>query len=312
MTKDNYITIIDQTEFEKALEEAKKQMSETNKKFADAMKELNKIWKDQKQEYKTLVNAIKTNKIDFRELLDDGYTEEKEHIANKYTLLRKGVESDKSLTDEQKEYFHSSFDYLEDEEKENAYEDSLLGKTGKKVSSEFSSGLQDMIRGYKDFSDVMEDMTASLTDYMIKQFTDKLMQNIFSENTMNIVSSLFGSFFNWGGGAAKSALGFIGSLFTKHHSGGIVPSGANYSLPGTDEQLALLKGGERVLSPSENVSYERGQDASPVIVNSFNVKAWDSKDVSRYLIENKQLLNQITYEGIKNNYAHLRHIVQNA
>ena len=83
----------------------KKQMSETNKKFADAMKELNKIWKDQKQEYKTLVNAVKTNKIDFRELLDDGYTEEKEHIANKYTLLRKGVESDKSLTDEQKAIF---------------------------------------------------------------------------------------------------------------------------------------------------------------------------------------------------------------
>ena len=46
----------DQSQFEKALEEAKKQMSETNKKFADAMKELNKIWKDQKQEYKTLVN----------------------------------------------------------------------------------------------------------------------------------------------------------------------------------------------------------------------------------------------------------------
>ena len=34
---------IDQSQFEKALEEAKKQMSETNKKFADAMKELNKI-----------------------------------------------------------------------------------------------------------------------------------------------------------------------------------------------------------------------------------------------------------------------------
>ena len=33
----------DQSQFEKALEEAKKQMSETNKKFADAMKELNKI-----------------------------------------------------------------------------------------------------------------------------------------------------------------------------------------------------------------------------------------------------------------------------
>ncbi len=303
---------IDQTEFEKALEEAKKQMCETNKKFAQVMQEIKKSWKNQAQEYKALINAVKTNQIDFSSLFDDGYAEEKKHITNKYNLLRKGIESDKSLTDEQKEYFHSSFDYLEDEEKEGAYEDSFLGKTGKKVSSEFSSGLQDMIRGYKDFSDVMEEMTASLTDYMIKQFTDKLMQNIFSENTMNIVSSLFGGVFSWGGGAAKSALGFIGSLFTKHHSGGIVPSGANYSLPGTDEQLALLKGGERVLSPSENVSYERGQEVSPVIINSFNVKAWDFKDVCRYLLENKQLLNQITYEGIKNNYAHLRHIVQNA
>ncbi len=302
----------DQSQFEKALEEAKKQMSETNKKFADAMKELNKIWKDQKQEYKTLVNAVKTNKIDFRELLDDGYTEEKEHIANKYTLLRKGVESDKSLTDEQKSYFQNSFDYLEDEETQKAYDNSFLGKTGKKVSSEFASGLQDMIRGYKDFSDVMENMTTSITDYMIKQFTDKLMQNIFSENTMNLFSGLFGSLFNWGGGAAKSALGFIGSLFTKHHSGGIVPDGANYSLPGTEEQLALLKGGERVLSPAENVNYEKQRESSPVIVNSFNVKAWDSKDVRQYLLENRDLLNQITYQGIKNNYSNLRHIVQNA
>ncbi len=304
---------IDQTEFEKALEEAKKQMCETNKKFAQVMQEIKKIWKNQAQEYKALINAVKTNQIDFSPLFDDGYAEEKKHITNKYNLLRKGIESDKSLSDEQKEYFHSSFDYLEDEEKENAYEDSLLGKTGKKVSSEFSSGLQDMIRGYKDFSVVMEEMTASLTDYMIKQFTDKLMQNIFSENTMNIVSSLFGGFFNWGGGAAKSALGFIGSLFTKHHSGGIVPSGANYSLPGTDEQLALLKGGERILSPGENANYSsRETQSSPVVFNNFNVKAWDSKDVSRYLLENKQLLNQITYDGIKNNYAHLRHIVQNA
>ena len=55
MTNSNFY---DQSQFEKALEEAKKQMSETNKKFADAMKELNKIWKDQKQEYKTLVNAV--------------------------------------------------------------------------------------------------------------------------------------------------------------------------------------------------------------------------------------------------------------
>ena len=91
-----------------------------------------------------------------------------------------------------------------------------------------------------------------------------------------------------------------------------MPSGANYSLPGTQEQLALLKGGERVLSPSENVNYENSQAASPVIVNSFNIKAWDSKDVKKYLMENKQLLNQITYEGIKNNSSQLRMMVRNA
>ena len=112
-------------------------------------------------------------------------------------------------------------------------------------------------------------------------------------------------------GGGRTVGGFIAKLF-KHHSGGVIPSGASYSLPGTQEQLALLKGGERVLSPSENTSYENGGGTSPVVFNNFNIKAWDSKDVQRYLLENKQLLNSITYEGIKNNNCHLRHMVQNA
>lgn len=51
-------SIDDQTEFEKALEEAKKQMSETNKKFALVMQEIKKSWKNQAQKYKALINAI--------------------------------------------------------------------------------------------------------------------------------------------------------------------------------------------------------------------------------------------------------------
>ena len=39
------------------------------------------------------------------------------------------------------------------------------------------------------------------------------------------------------------------------------------------------------MSPSENVNYENSQAASPVIVNSFNIKAWDSKDVKKYLLD---------------------------
>lgn len=97
------------------------------------------------------------------------------------------------------------------------------------------------------------------------------------------------------------------------HSGGIVPVGANAEVPGTQEQLALLKGGERILSPGENASYNSGQgSSSPIVLNNFNVKAWDSKDVKKYLLENRQLLNQITFQGIKDNNAQLRHMVRNA
>ena len=46
--------------------------------------------------------------------------------------------------------------------------------------------------------------------------------------------------------------------------------------------------------------------------NNFNVKAWDSKDVSKYLWENRTLLNQITFQGIKDKNALLRTMVRNA
>lgn len=91
-----------------------------------------------------------------------------------------------------------------------------------------------------------------------------------------------------------------------------MPSGANMELPGSQEQLALLKGGERVLSPSENTDYKSNpQQFNPTIVN-LNIKSWDSRDVSKCFMENQDLLNSITFRGIKDNNCQLRHMVRNA
>ena len=304
----------DKSQLGKLLEDARKKIAQTNQKFGETLKETAELFNRQMNSVKTIVNAIKNenNKIDFVEIINGGMGEKTSQAAYKYNALRAGVDADESLSESQKIYYKNNYNLLEAEETKKAYEDSLLGKTNDKLVSDFSSGLQSMIKGYKSFSDVMKDMTVSLTDFMIKQFTDKIAEQIFSQQSANVFSTLFGGLLNRTTGGIGKALGVVGSLFSKHHSGGIVPAGANYSLPGTEEQLALLKGGERVLSPSENVNYESQNGSSPVIFNSFNIKAWDSKDVSKYLLENRQLLNQITFQGIKDNSAQLRTMVRNA
>lgn len=93
-----------------------------------------------------------------------------------------------------------------------------------------------------------------------------------------------------------------------YHSGGIVP--------GTKEQLALVKGGERVLNPTENSAYtsgEEGENTQGAVNNvmMFNIKAWDGKDVVNILKSHEATLNQITCAGIKNNRQGLRTMVQN-
>ena len=47
------------------------------------------------------------------------------------------------------------------------------------------------------------------------------------------------------------------------------------------------------------------EDCMAVVLDSL-------KDVKKYLLENRQLLNQITFQGIKDNNAQLRHMVRNA
>ena len=193
------------------------------------------------------------------------------------------------------------------------FENNLWQAQGEKIGDIFGDGLADILKEYQDFDISMRKISQKLYDYIIEQSVNALVQQIFGVQQMQNILAALGSGAKQNGwlGAASSIVKGIGKSFGIFHSGGIVPVGANAEIPGTTEQLALLKGGERILSPAENTSYNNNnsQNTSPVVFNNFNIKAWDSKDVKEFLIENKELLNSITAEGIKYNTAHLRNMV---
>ncbi len=171
-----------------------------------------------------------------------------------------------------------------------------------KFGDTLSKTLSSLLFDTQNFDKNMKKVTRDLLNYMLEQTVGSIFNNS-SQNSGGIFGNL-----------GSSLLGFGAGLFggNKFHSGGVVPSGSNYNLTGTQEQLALLKGGERVLSPGENVQYENTSGGSKVNFINFNIKAWDSKDVQKYLLENKELLNSITFNGIKDNDQMLRHMVKNA
>lgn len=185
---------------------------------------------------------------------------------------------------------------------------------GKELGDIFGSGLKDVMTSYQDFSTDMKEMATDVCSYIVKESAKSLIGMVMNTQKMRGVVQALNQTAQGSGFTSIGAniLKGIGKSFGIFHSGGVVPVGANASLPGTQEQLALLKGGERILSPSENTSYTQEQATTPIVMNNFNIKAWDSKDVQKYLTENKQLINQITFEAIKNNYCQLRNMVRNA
>lgn len=182
---------------------------------------------------------------------------------------------------------------------------------GEEIGQILSRSYDKILTEYQNFGDTMKGISTDIANYLIEESIRAVVQQIFATQKMQgFVGAMKG--FSGGGGIFSNVLQGLGKGLGLFHTGGVVPVGANMEIPGTREQLALLKGGERILSPGENASYNSNQQTSPVIINNYNIKAWDSKDVRQYLLDNKQLLNQITYEGIKNNNNHLRSIVQNA
>ena len=201
-----------------------------------------------------------------------------------------------------------------------AYEETLplleqLGLDTTEFQNIFTSAFDKITQKSQSFSDTMKNMLDDLKNYFIKTIAKAISDKIVSSSASEIFSTTLASQnsdsssgFNVFG-LIKSFLGIFSSSLHSRHSGGIVPSGTGYSLPGTSEYLTVLKGGERVLSPAENVDYNNGQNGQNVVVNNFNVKAWDSKDVQKYLLDNKNLLANITADNIKYNNANLRYMI---
>lgn len=188
-----------------------------------------------------------------------------------------------------------------------------LGLDSSEFSNIFTSAFEDVIKKSESFSDSMKNMLDDLKNYFVKTIAKAISDSLISKQDSDMFLSSVNSSDSSGGlGGITSILSsFIGLFGTlpSHHSGGVIPSAANYSLPGTQEYLAVLKGGERVLSPAENTAYNDSVKSGNVIVNNFNVQAWDSKDVQKYLLDNKNLLANITADNIKYNNANLRYMI---
>lgn len=193
---------------------------------------------------------------------------------------------------------------------------------GNDVSSILSSSFSDIISGNETFSDALKALMSNLYQQLIKMALNAAMKEIEIEQmkqamlkALRAAGSFFGGIGGAIGGLVSSAVSSGGGgmmyqadpMLPMYHSGGVVP--------GTKEQLALVKGGERVLNPAEKAAYSSGEEENAQggvnNIMMFNIKAWDGKDVIQTLKANSQTINQIVSSGIKNNNQGLRTTVQN-
>lgn len=250
----------------------------------------------------------------------------------------KRLELEKWYQEERQKIIKASNDNIELQEKafadleilrnQKAAQDNLntWQQYGSNVSSILNSSFSDIISGNETFSDAMKSLMSSLYQELIKMALDAAIKEIEIEQMKQLalkalrgIGSALGGFFGGIGGAIGGIVGgFTGGgggmmynvdpMLPTYHSGGVVP--------GTKEQLAVLKGGERILNPSENAAYTNNLESenpqgSVNNIMMFNIKAWDGKDVIQTLKANSQTINQIVSSGIKNNNQGLRTTVQN-
>ena len=266
-----------------------------------------------REELVKLYNDVRENNV--KELNDSPFQRERDKLE-KYI--------------QQKNKYREAYEYMntnvEDKDAANMLAQmSGMEQTSKKIAEEaggdlnklekmFNGTLKDILNGTKDFDSAMKSLIKNLENYFIETFTNAITKGLFDSTVGNLVSNTMGTITGFTSSSVTAgATGFIdiiGNLFGIHHSGGYIPSGTG-TIPGTSEYISVLKGGERVLSPAENADYSNScnTEKGKVVVNNFNVKAWDSKDVKKYLLENKNLLAGITYENIKNNNSSLRNII---
>ena len=274
--------------------------------------------KDKKNEWVNFFSEMRKSKSDLEKVstvmvrLNDtaksaksAYQEEISQIKTTMQTVQNLTEATSKLSEVNSQQFEIAQNLVNTYQEASLCANSLSANSDK-LAGIFNSAISDMIDGTKDFGDIMKSVLNNLKNYFIKAVQDAITNGLMSSATGSALTDSIRGASLWGGGF----LGLFSSMFPSHHSGGVIPSGTGYSLPGTSEYLSVLKGGERVLSPAENVAYNNSQtDKKNVVVNNFNVKAWDSKDVQKYLLENKSLLASITAENIKYNNANLKYAV---
>ncbi len=274
---------------------------------------------DKKSEWRNFFAEMRKSKSDLEKVssvmvkLNNTATTAKSAYQEEISQIKTTMQNVQNLTDATNKLAEVNSQHLQDAQNlVNTYQEASLCASSLSADSDklvgiFNSAIGEMIDGTKDFGDIMKGVLNNLKNYFIKAAQDAIMNGIISTTAGTALSNSISGAGFFGGGFFS---GLFGSILSSHHSGGVIPSGTGYSLPGTAEYLSVLKGGERVLSPAENVAYNNSQtDRKNVVVNNFNVKAWDSKDVQKYLLENKSLLASITAENIKYNNANLKYAV---
>ena len=293
-------------------EPVKKFYSDMRKNIKILSQDMQRIKPDNEQLVKLYNDVLENNE---KELNDSPFQREREKLE-KYI-------KQKNKYREASEYMNAN---VEDKDAANMLAKmSGMEKTSKEIAEEaggdlnelekmFNGTLKDILNGTKDFDSAMKSLVGNLENYFIETFTNAITKGLFDSTLGSLVSNAMGSITGFVSSSTtagtKGIMNVIGNIFGIHHSGGYIPSGTG-TIPGTSEYISVLKGGERVLSPAENADYSNNDtsEQGKVVVNNFNVKAWDSKDVKKYLLENKNLLANITYENIKNNNSSLRSMI---
>lgn len=231
-----------------------------------------------------------------------GYTE-KLNILQWYYNERKRIteiaNNDMLLAQEQ-------FNQLEELKNQKLLEANLnlWSQYGDSLKSIVGNSFSSLLSGSQDFGNVLLNLMSSIYQQLIKIAINSAMKEIEIEQVKTTIILALRALTGGVGNIVSGVGGLIGKL-PKFHSGGL----------STQEQLAVIKKDERVLSPSESASYSNNEDGvgSNGVNNimMFNIKAWDGKDVIQTLKSNSQTINQIVNSGIKNNQQGLRSTVQN-
>lgn len=177
---------------------------------------------------------------------------------------------------------------------------------GETVKGVMGRSLSTLLTTADNFGDAMLNIMNMIYQSLIKMAVEAAMEEIEITTIKTAIISALNAMTGGIGGAIAGIGGKISGLFgKKYHSGGL----------STSEQLAVIRKDERVLNPAETASYNNGQTSENTngvnVVNVYNIKAWDGKDVINTLKTNSQTINQIVASGIKNNNQGLRTTVQN-